>query len=146
MILNTSQWEIQENCSAGCPCSDFECIETTTAPDVTTATVPATKTPSNSNAVLVLSTYESSNKPIIVDFDGNSIYFDYKFNLFLIIIFSNYFQGNINEDFGFEYGIGTQAHQGCGVTFQNEYWYFGGNSPNKRQVSYLLRWLKNDEW
>jgi len=47
------------------------------------------------------------------------------------------FLGNVNEDFDFEYGIGTQAHQGCGVTFQNEFWYFGGNSPNKRQVSYL---------
>ena len=46
----------------------------------------------------------------------------------------NLFQGNVNGDLAFEYGAGTQAHQGCGVTFQNEFWYFGGNSPNKRQV------------
>ena len=45
-----------------------------------------------------------------------------------------FFKGNINEDLSFEYGDGTEAYNGCGVTFQNEFWYFGGDSY-KRQVN-----------
>ena len=71
-ILNETEYKIEENCSAGCPCSDFECTPPTSAPDITTATVPATTTPPAQNAVLVLSTYESSNKPMIIDFEGYS--------------------------------------------------------------------------
>ena len=37
---------------------------------MTTATVPATTTSPTGNAVLVLSTNRSSNKPMIVDFEG----------------------------------------------------------------------------
>ena len=69
-LQTDTQFQIKENCSAGCPCREFECIETTPAPEVTTATVPATTTPSTGNAVLVLSTYNSGNKPMIVDFNG----------------------------------------------------------------------------
>ena len=54
-----------------------------------------------------------------------------------------FFKGNINEDLSFEYGDGTEAYQGCGVTFQNEFWYFGGNS-HKRQVNcFNLRMTHN---
>ena len=70
VILDDTQYQIEENCSAGCPCSDFECTPTTSVPDITTATIPATTTPPAQNAVLVLSTYESSNKPMIIDFEG----------------------------------------------------------------------------
>ena len=70
MILIDIEHEIEENCSAGCPCNDFECTATTPAPDLTTATVPATTTSPTSNAVLVLSTRNSNNKPMIVDFEG----------------------------------------------------------------------------
>ena len=63
-------FQIKENCSAGCPCSEFDCIETTSAPKVTTATVPRTTTSPTGNAVLVLSTRDSNNKPFIVDFNG----------------------------------------------------------------------------
>ena len=62
--------KIQENCSAGCPCSGFDCIAPTSVPEVTTATVPATTTPPTGNAVLVLNNYNSNNKPFIVDFNG----------------------------------------------------------------------------
>ena len=70
MILNQFLSKNKENCSAGCPCNDFECTATTPAPDVTTATVPATTTSPNGNAVLVLNTASSNNKPMIVDFEG----------------------------------------------------------------------------
>ena len=64
----------QENCPGGCPCDDYPCAETTTAPVVTTATVPATTKPPATNAVLVLSTYNSANKPMVIDWDGELIF------------------------------------------------------------------------
>ena len=65
---------------AGCPCSGFDCLAPTSVPEVTTATVPATTTPQNGNAVLLLSTYNSNNKPVIVDFSGKYHKFSEKLN------------------------------------------------------------------
>ena len=62
--------KIKENCLAGCPCSGFDCVAPTSVPEVTTATVPTTTTSPTGNAVLVLSTFNSNNKPFIVDFNG----------------------------------------------------------------------------
>ena len=64
----------QENCPGGCPCDDFPCAETTTAPVLTTTTVPATTTSPATNAVLVLSTLEAENKPMVIDWDGEFIF------------------------------------------------------------------------
>ena len=47
------------------------------------------------------------------------------------------FSGNVNNHLIFEYGNGTESAYGCGATFQNEFWYFGGNT-NKRQVKYFF--------
>ena len=65
-------FNLKENCSVGCPCSDFDCIVTTTAPDVATTTghVTTTAETPNQNAVLVLSTRNGANRPFIVDFNG----------------------------------------------------------------------------
>ena len=68
MKANTRK--IQENCLAGCPCIGFDCLEPTSAPEVTMTTVPATTTSPTGNAVLVLSTANANNKPFIVDFNG----------------------------------------------------------------------------
>ena len=60
--------EIQENCLAECPCSDYDCLEPTAAPESTTATVPYTITStsaaslSTGNAVLAMSTHYRENK------------------------------------------------------------------------------------
>ena len=76
----------QENCLGGCPCDNYPCFETTTSPGVTTqtapqtttspavstSTVPQTTTSPVANAVLVLSTFEYANRPMIIDFDGKS--------------------------------------------------------------------------
>ena len=122
---------IKENCSAGCPCNDFDCHAPTSVPTTTTTTttttIITTTTPISPtrNAVLVLSTFKSNNKPFIVDFNGK--YF---------MLFSNFnfrCQGNINEDLNFEYGDNTGVHWGCGATLHNVFWYFGG-SPDPRQV------------
>ena len=70
----------KQNCLGGCPCDEFNCIETTSAPTTTTtaATTVATTAPTptispTANAVLVLSTENSANKPLVVGFDGKSI-------------------------------------------------------------------------
>ena len=63
----------QENCPGGCPCDDYPCAETTTAPDVTTPTTPATTTSPATNAVLILSTYSAANKPMVIEWDGELI-------------------------------------------------------------------------
>ena len=60
----------KDNCLAGCPCDGFLCLETTTAPEITTQTAPTTTTSPSANGVLMLSTKQSSNKPMIIDFNG----------------------------------------------------------------------------
>ena len=77
---------------------------------MTTATVPATTTSPTGNAVLVLNTYNSNNKPFIVDFNG-------KFHKFLLNIEMNFYSGNINEDLTFEYG----ANATCEYNFMYDY-------------------------
>ena len=57
----------------------------------------------------------------------------------LVFFFSNIdscYLGIINEDFNFEYGVGTVAKKGCGATLHNVFWYFGGAKPfgYQRQV------------
>ena len=62
---------IKENCSAGCPCSDFDCLVPTPVPTTTTtATTTTTSISPTRNAVLVLSTYWYAAEPFIVDFNG----------------------------------------------------------------------------
>ena len=39
----------------------------------------------------------------------------------------------MNDDLDFEYGSGTEALYGCGVSLKGQFWYLGGDS-NKRQV------------
>ena len=65
----------KQNCLGGCPCDEFNCIETTSAPTTTTAatTAPTPTISPTANAVLVLSTENSANKPLVVGFDGKSI-------------------------------------------------------------------------
>ena len=40
----------------------------------------------------------------------------------------------MNDDIDFEYGSGTEAYYGCGVSLKGQFWYLGGQS-NKRQVN-----------
>ena len=49
------------------------------------------------------------------------------------IVYINLFLGNVNDDLDFEFGSDTSARSGCGVTFMNQFWYFGG-SYNKVDI------------
>ena len=97
LIFNYFNCNIEENCPVGCPCSDFDCVATTPAPTTQTpttrapttqapttqapttqapttpaptVTMPGTTTATTGNAVLVLNTLNSNNKPMVVDFNG----------------------------------------------------------------------------
>ena len=54
------------------------------------------------------------------------------------ILFSKQYLGDYNDDLNFEYGDGTDLHNGCSATLLGEFWYFGGggstNNPYIRQV------------
>ena len=97
-----------------CPC-EGKCIEgcpcdgyECTPP----TTMPPTTMPPEQKAALVLSTYDGRNKPVVINFAGEV------------------------HDIEFEFGENTAAAFGCAATFQNEFWYFGGNgSARRRQVS-----------
>ena len=64
---------LQDNCPGGCPCDGYPCTETTPAPEATTSTAPATTTSPVTNAVLVLSTSNAANKPMVIDWDGKRV-------------------------------------------------------------------------
>ena len=54
----------QENCSAGCPCDEWNCEDqTTTTSEVSTTALPET-------SVLVLSNTNSRSVPMVVSFEG----------------------------------------------------------------------------
>lgn len=91
-------------------------METTTTPDITTSVAQATTTTEilttaapTGNAVLVLSTRVSENKPMVITFEGLSIYL-----IYLILNFE--FQGEVNDDVNFQYGSQTSVYDGCGFT------------------------------
>ena len=74
-------------------------------------------------AVLLLSTYSSFNKPMIIDFNGRYGVFG---NTAYDGSVSKNFLGNFDDNLNFEYGKDTEIVDGCGVTFLGEFWYFGG--------------------
>ena len=72
LLVDWDKELIKQNCLGGCPCDNYTCVEPTTIPSVTTTTIPKTTTSKMTNAVLVLSTYNGSNKPMIIDFNGEN--------------------------------------------------------------------------
>ena len=60
----------QSNCKMGCPCESYECDGMTTTTSELTTTIPTTTLDPTKKAVLLLSTYYSSNLPMVIDFEG----------------------------------------------------------------------------
>ena len=104
----------QIKCPNGCPCPEYNCpnINGTTTPITTTAqtTLVDVKT-----SVLVLSTSDRTNPPVITDANGR---FD-------------------TNNFLFMYGENTWAHYSCSLTFRNQFYLFGGDQGYTRQISRL---------
>ena len=61
---------IQENCPAGCPCDSFECEDVSPTATSTTSVATTTTEPAEKEAVLMLSTYDSSNVPMVISYNG----------------------------------------------------------------------------
>ena len=139
----------QKNCPDGCPCDNYSCVETTSAPDMITP---------KANAVLVLSTWSKStksavifrsrrssslsieadpwnqpNKPIVIGWDGQFFLGNNKRKF--LRLSKPFYSGNYNDDLNFKYGEGTSVSEGCGATLMGQFWYFGGTGDYYRQVN-----------
>lgn len=88
----------QTNCPDGCTgCSHPICgTQTTTSTTTTTTTL-------SEFAILVLNTYKSANKPILLNSNGQ-----------------------VTIETTFEFGENTEVYGSCSATFQNEFYVFGG--------------------
>ena len=64
--------KLQINCLGGCPCETYQCDQTTTS------AISTTVAPLNT-AILVLSTYDDTNIPLVIDFNGNISKFNLKY-------------------------------------------------------------------
>jgi len=84
----------QDDCRFGCPCDSFNC-----QPD--------------KKSVLVLNTSLSSNKPVLIKFDGG-----------------------VEEKLDFTMGTDTSALRSCSATLNGESFVFGGyGTPQNKQIS-----------
>ena len=63
----------QANCKGGCPCDSYECNELTTTQASTTSMTTTTTAQPTKEAVLVLSTWNSNNVPMVIDFEGRTL-------------------------------------------------------------------------
>ena len=107
----------QSGCPTGCPCDDYECVETTTVLSTTTTaatTTTTTKAPSPATEVLILNTWKSVNVPIITNVEGRE-----------------------DRNFFFLYGEETEVKYSCSMTWKNEFYVFGGFS-RMRHISKLI--------
>ena len=94
-----------ENCPDGCDGCDSAFCHQTTSSTTQTTTAPT------KNAILVLSTYADTNRPLVIDFNGN-----------------------VNDNVDFHYESGTKVEFGCGATLMDQFYYFGGPDSKRRQV------------
>ena len=46
-------------------------------------------------------------------------------------------QGDYDDDLNFEFGDGTDLHNGCAAHFLGEFWYFGGGGGSTESNPYL---------
>ena len=96
--------------------------------------------------VLVLSTWNSRNNPMLVNIQGKSrLSRRYVLHAFLsayvsrdsiriVPIFQNY-SGLVDGNLNFDYADEVSLWGGCGITLRGQMWYFGGSRDYTRQVS-----------
>ena len=111
---NIENCPCRANCPTGCPCPGFQCSSTTTQiTNTTTTQLTTTTTPGKPKTAVLILHSKPGNVPIITDFNGRD-----------------------DRNFRFNYGEDTTVYMSCSVTFQNEFYVFGGGSTstNKRQI------------
>ena len=103
---------IKKNCPGGCPCDSFDCEDDTATTTLTTTTESVAK-----KAVLVLSTYISSNVPMVIGYNGKQR------QVFLIICNDKiklYYSGVVDDDLHFKYGYNTEVYYSCAAIWNDE--------------------------
>ena len=82
------------------------------------------------DAVLMLSTSQPSNVPMVIGTNG-------KLNLFTLFIRdrNTWFIGEIDDDINFTMGANTEAYGSCATSFNNEMYVFGDHSE-RRQIRF----------
>ena len=106
----------RSQCPNGCPCPHYNCPDTpTTTTSITSTSVLPTTTSRTGSSVLILSTRGGYRAPIITDSSGRD-----------------------DPNFFFRYGEDTSVYGSCSLTFRNQLYVFGGESPFKRQLSKLV--------
>ena len=121
---------IQNNCPGGCPCDSFECEDVTPTVTSTTSVPTTTSEPAAKNAVLMLSTYESSNIPMVLGYNGKP-YCQYDIEFYFLI--QPYHLGDVEDDISFTFDDYTEVYYSCAATLNDEMWILGG-ANYKRQV------------
>ena len=106
---NILQCPCQSGCPNGCPCDEYVCPTVTTSTTNTMTTTAA----SPKTDVLVLSTYNKVNVPIITNASGRD-----------------------DRNFYFMMGNNTEVRYACSLTWRNQHFVFGGNSQ-KTQISMI---------
>ena len=127
---------IQENCPGGCPCDDFECEDIT--PTVTSTTSVATTTiePVAKDAVLLLSTYSSSNVPMVIGYNGK-LHLNITQSSLFIANDNNNILGEVDDDINFTFEDNTELYYSCAASLNDEMWILGGGNK-ERQVNLKL--------
>ena len=118
--------DIYARCLNQCTSNDFECIATCTRDfDRNLLDCPCRQNCPNGcpcdnykcapDSVLILNTYLPGNVPVITDASGR-----------------------VDTNTGFTFGENTSVFEVCSVTFQNEFYIYGGKGSFARQISKIV--------
>ena len=119
---NIEECPCQDNCPNGCPCPNYACQETTSLITTTTAATTMTST-------TTLTTKRVGQNQTVLALNNNA-------GWQAALIDSNGRQEKLGC---FVPDLVSEAHQSCGLTWENNMYIFGGKF-NKRQISRLNRY------
>ena len=108
--IQTQKCPCNSKCLNGCPCPEYECPIATTAVSTTMTT---TNTGKNQTAVLILNTHSGLNAPVLTNLDGRGDALHFFFKV----------EKNVN------------VYVSCSLTFEGEFWIFGGYRDDQRQIA-----------
>ena len=123
---------IKDNCPAGCPCDSFECEDVTPTVTSTTSVATTTTKPAAKEAVLMLSTYEASNIPMVINYNGGLHDVTYiksflSYRMRRVIYKRSNNLGEVDDDINFTYDINTEVEFSCAASLNDDMWVLGGN-------------------
>ena len=82
----------------------------------------------------MLSTYQSSNIPMVMGYNGEHKLLSH----LLIFHYNDTFLGEVDDDINFTYETNTEVFGSCAASLNDEMWVLGGYYQ-KRQVNFLIQ-------